>query len=152
PGDAGPAARRHQRPAPSRAGAFRRGPSLEPGRNARRRGGVAGRVAPGTVTPPPGTSASARSRGASSSASASSPGPPTRRPRRMDDRKAMTVNLTEREMATLEELSRKKVLNKTAILLQALRLYQVIDARLANGEKLFFEDESARRRSGVLVL
>ena len=70
----------------------------------------------------------------------------------MNDRKPMTLNLTEREMATLEELACKKELNKTAVVRQALRLYQMIDARLANGEKLFFEDEAAQRRSEVLVL
>ena len=41
---------------------------------------------------------------------------------------------------------------KTAVVRQALRLYQVIDDRLSNGEKLFFEDERAQRRSEVMVL
>lgn len=70
----------------------------------------------------------------------------------MSDRKTMTLNLTEREMAVLEELSRKKELSKTAVVRQALRLYQVIDARLSEGEKLFFEDEQTQRRSEVMVL
>ena len=70
----------------------------------------------------------------------------------MNDRKTMTLNLTEREMAILDELSRKKELSKTAVLRQALRLYQVIDARLTDGEKLFFEDEAAQRRAEVMVL
>lgn len=69
----------------------------------------------------------------------------------MSDRKTMTLNLTEREMSMLEELSRKKDLTKTALVRQALRLYQVIDARLDDGEKLFFEDEKARRAE-VMVL
>jgi hypothetical protein len=70
----------------------------------------------------------------------------------MNERKTMTLNLTEREMQILEELSRKKELSKTAVVRQALRLYQVIDARLTDGEKLFFEDEKAQRRSEVMVL
>jgi hypothetical protein len=70
----------------------------------------------------------------------------------MNERKTMTLNLTEREMQILEELSRKKELSKTAVVRQALRLYQVIDARLSDGEKLFFEDEKAQRRSEVMVL
>jgi hypothetical protein len=70
----------------------------------------------------------------------------------MNERKTMTLNLTEREMQILEELSRKKELSKTAVVRQALRLYQVIEARLADGEKLFFEDEKAQRRSEVMVL
>src|SRR5262249_14247831 len=64
----------------------------------------------------------------------------------MNDRKTMTLNLTEREMAILEELSRKKTLSKTAVIRQALRLYRVIDERLTDGDKLFLEDEAARRR------
>src|SRR3954452_2970495 len=70
----------------------------------------------------------------------------------MNERKTMTLNLTEREMQILEELSRKKELSKTAVVRQALRLYQVIDARLSDGEKLFFEDERSQRRSEVMVL
>jgi len=70
----------------------------------------------------------------------------------MSERKTMTLNLTEREMAALEELSRKKELSKTAIVRQALRLYQVIDARLDDGEKLFFEDQTSQRRAEVMVL
>jgi hypothetical protein len=65
----------------------------------------------------------------------------------MNERKTMTLNLTERERAVLEELSRKKELSKTALVRQALRLYQVIDARLSDGERLFFEDEKRRPRS-----
>jgi len=70
----------------------------------------------------------------------------------MNERKTMTLNLTEREMQILEELSRKEELSKAAVVRQALRLYQVIDARLTDGEKLFFEDEKAQRRSEVMVL
>ena len=70
----------------------------------------------------------------------------------MNERKTMTLNLTEREMTVLEDLSRKKELSKTAVVRQALRLYQVIEARLTEGEKLFFEDEKAQRRSEVMVL
>src|SRR3954447_1947421 len=83
------------------------------------------------------------------------PQPPYRESRRrksMNERKTMTLNLTEREMLLLEELSPKKELSKTAVVRQALRLYQVIDARLSDGEKLFFEDEKAQRRSEVMVL
>src|SRR5205823_14425730 len=41
-----------------------------------------------------------------------------------DGKKTMTLNLTEREMEVLEELSRKKELSKTAVIRQALRLFQ----------------------------
>jgi hypothetical protein len=63
----------------------------------------------------------------------------------------MTLNLTDAEMAALEELSEKKDLSKTAVLRQALRLYQMVDARIERGEKLFFEDE-AKAKAEVMVL
>ena len=69
-----------------------------------------------------------------------------------DTKKTMTLNLTEREMDVLEELARKKELSKTAVIRQALRLFQVIDARLARGEKLIFEDEKANKKSELMVL
>jgi hypothetical protein len=67
-------------------------------------------------------------------------------------KKTMTLNLTEREMQALEELSRRKDLTKTAVIRQALRLYQMVDARLAAGEKLFFEDERAAKKAEFMLL
>ena len=69
-----------------------------------------------------------------------------------DSKKTMTLNLNEREMEVLEELSRRKDLSKTAVVRQALRLYQMVDARLAAGEKLFFEDERAAKKAELMVL
>lgn len=69
----------------------------------------------------------------------------------MSTKKTMTLNLTEAEMAVLEELCQKKDLSKTAVLRQALRLYQMVDLRLERGEKLFFEDEN-KAKSEVMVL
>ena len=66
-------------------------------------------------------------------------------------KRTMTLNLTDVEMAVLEELSEKKDLSKTAVLRQALRLYQMVDARIERGEKLFFEDE-AKVKAEVMVL
>lgn len=69
-----------------------------------------------------------------------------------ESKKTMTLNLTEREMQALEELCRRKELTKTAVIRQALRLYQMVDARLAAGEKLFFEDERAAKKAELMVL
>ena len=71
---------------------------------------------------------------------------------RMDDKKTMTLNLTSREMEVLEELAKKKELNKTAVLRQALRLYQIVDEKMARGETLYFEDKTAKKKSEVVVL
>ena len=64
----------------------------------------------------------------------------------------MTLNMTETEMQVLAVLSEKKDLSKTALLRQALRMYQVIEARLENGDKLFFENEKTKEKSEVMML
>ena len=70
----------------------------------------------------------------------------------MNAKKTMTLNLTEQEMRVLESLSAQKDLSKTALLRQALRLYQLVDARLAQGGKLFFEDPEKKEKAELMVL
>lgn len=70
----------------------------------------------------------------------------------MTVKKTMTLNLSDQEMMTLEELCLKKGLSKTALMRQALRLYQTIDARLESGEKLFIEDPVKKEKSELMVL
>jgi len=71
---------------------------------------------------------------------------------RMNAKKTMTLNLTEKEMAALERLCRKKDLNKTALLRQALRLYELIDARLEAGEAIFSENRRTSKKAELMVL
>lgn len=67
-------------------------------------------------------------------------------------KKTMTLNLTEAEMAVLEELCDKKDLSKTVLLRQALRLYQRVEERLEKGDKLFFEDEASKEKAEIMLL
>ena len=67
-------------------------------------------------------------------------------------KRTMTLNLTEAEMAVLEALSERKELSKTALLRQALRMYQVIEARIESGNKLIFENEVTKEKAEVLML
>ncbi|MEZ6060874.1 MAG: ribbon-helix-helix protein, CopG family [Planctomycetaceae bacterium] len=67
-------------------------------------------------------------------------------------KKTMTLNLTSEEMAVLDELAKRKDLSKTGVLRQALRLYQLVDSRVRDGEKLVFEDEKQDKKSEVVVL
>ncbi len=67
-------------------------------------------------------------------------------------RRTMTLNLTDAEMRALESLSIQKDLSKTAVIRQALRLYQLVDRRLSNGEKLFFEDKAKREKAELMVM
>jgi hypothetical protein len=38
------------------------------------------------------------------------------------------------------------------VIRQALRLFQVVDVRMAQGEKLFFEDELLKKKAELMVL
>jgi predicted transcriptional regulator len=67
-------------------------------------------------------------------------------------KKTMTLNLTDAEMRALEQLSETKDLSKTAVLRQALKLYQLVDVRLQQGGKLFFEDEAKKEKAELMVL
>ena len=67
-------------------------------------------------------------------------------------KRTMTLNLTEAEMGVLESLSAQKDLSKTAVIRQALRLYQLLDASLSKGEKLFFEDKAKREKAELMVM
>ncbi len=70
----------------------------------------------------------------------------------MADKKTMTLNLAEQEMAVLEELAIKKDLSKTAVLRQALKLYQLVEARLSKGERMFFENVDKEEKIELAVL
>jgi len=70
----------------------------------------------------------------------------------MATKRTMTLNLTDAEMRALENLCEKKDLNKTALLRQALRLYQFVEARIEKGEKLFFEDDRTKEKAEVMML
>jgi predicted transcriptional regulator len=67
-------------------------------------------------------------------------------------KKTMTLNLTDEEMAALEDLAKRKDLSKTSVLRQALRLYQLVDTRTRGGEKLIFEDDKQDKKSEIVVL
>ena len=67
-------------------------------------------------------------------------------------KRTMTLNLTEVEMLALDELSARKDLSKTAVLRQALRLYQTVDARVEKGEKLLFENERTKEKAELMLL
>jgi predicted transcriptional regulator len=70
----------------------------------------------------------------------------------MADKRTMTLNLTEPEMKVLEQLAERKELSKTAVLRQALRLYQMVAIRVDKGEKLYFEDEAEKKKSELVML
>ncbi len=70
----------------------------------------------------------------------------------MAEKRTMTLNLTEAEMQALEALSARKEISKTALLRQAFRLYQAVDARAEAGDKLLFENTEARKKTELIIL
>lgn len=68
------------------------------------------------------------------------------------EKRTMTLNLNAQEMAVVDRLSERKGLSKTALVRQALRLYQSIEERLDNGEKLFFEDPTTKEKAELIVI
>lgn len=64
----------------------------------------------------------------------------------------MTLNLTDAEMRVLDDLSARKDLSKTAVLRQALRLYQAVETRVEKGDKLVFENENTREKAELMLL
>lgn len=70
----------------------------------------------------------------------------------MTSKKTMTLNLTDAEMRVLDELSTRKDLTKTAVIRQALRLYQTVEARVEKGDKLLLENETTKEKAELMLL
>lgn len=62
----------------------------------------------------------------------------------MGEKLSMTLNLSEREMAAVDALAAHHELSKTAVIRQALRLYQMIHARIMAGETMTFSGDKER--------
>lgn len=63
----------------------------------------------------------------------------------------MTLNLSEREMEALDQLAKDKDMNKTAVIRQALRLYQFVDQLHRDGKQMVFSDPLGNKTQ-LLVL
>lgn len=70
----------------------------------------------------------------------------------MNQKRTMTLNLTEPEMDALESMATGKDVSKTAVIRQALRLYQLVEERTRTGDKLFIEDEEGKAKSELMLL
>ena len=70
----------------------------------------------------------------------------------MAERKTMTLNLSDAEMEALEDLSARKELSKTALMRQALRLYQLVELRRESGDKLVFENALTKDKAELMLL
>jgi hypothetical protein len=64
----------------------------------------------------------------------------------------MTLMLSDKEMTLLDQLSQSRGMSKTALVRQALRLYQSVTERLENGEKVFVEKPGTKEKTELMVL
>ncbi|WP_094194346.1 MULTISPECIES: ribbon-helix-helix domain-containing protein [Bradyrhizobium] len=64
----------------------------------------------------------------------------------------MTLILSDKEMEVLDELSQRRGMSKTALLRQALRLYQSVTERIERGEKVFVEHPTTKDKAELVVL
>jgi phosphoribosylformylglycinamidine (FGAM) synthase-like enzyme len=71
---------------------------------------------------------------------------------RNESQRTMTLNLNEAEMQAVEELCEKKGLSKTALIRQAIRLYQTVQVRVARGDKVLFENDLTKEKAELVVL
>ncbi|EHR69324.1 hypothetical protein BurJ1DRAFT_0434 [Burkholderiales bacterium JOSHI_001] len=67
-------------------------------------------------------------------------------------KRTLTLVLSDAEMDVLDSLSSERSLSKTAVLRQALRLYQTVDIRQQRGDKLFFENETSKEKAELMLL
>jgi predicted transcriptional regulator len=67
-------------------------------------------------------------------------------------KRTMTLNLNDDEMRVLETLAERKDLTKTAVIRQALRLYQMVSVRREQGDKLVLENEQTKEKAELMLL
>ena len=70
----------------------------------------------------------------------------------MTTKRTMSLNLTDAEMQVVEEFSARKDMSKTAVMRQALRLYQLLEARVEKGDKLYVENEVTKDKAEIMMV
>jgi hypothetical protein len=68
------------------------------------------------------------------------------------ERRQMTLILNDKEMDLLDRLSERRGMSKTALVRQALRLYQSVTERIERGEKVFVEHPTTKDKAELMVL
>lgn len=68
------------------------------------------------------------------------------------DRRQMTLVLSDKEMDLLDRMAERRGMSKTALVRQALRLYQSVTERIEGGEKVFVEQPTTKEKTELMVL
>jgi uncharacterized membrane protein len=77
---------------------------------------------------------------------------PVKLPKVTKREKSIVLNLSAREMEALDSLADRKGQTKSAVLRQALRLYEALDSRVSSGERLVLEAPDKSEKSEVFWL
>jgi Ribbon-helix-helix protein, copG family len=67
-------------------------------------------------------------------------------------KKSLVLKLSDQEMEALTLLAERRGTTKTGLLRQALRLYQSVDERMRQGERLYLEDSSNKEKMELVLL
>jgi predicted transcriptional regulator len=70
----------------------------------------------------------------------------------MGEKKTMTLNLSEEEMSSLEQLASRNDMSKTAVIKKAIRIYLILEKRMQKGEHIFVEDELHQMKAELLLV
>ena len=67
-------------------------------------------------------------------------------------KRSLLLHLSDIETLVLESLAKKRGMSKSAVLRQALRLYESVETRLERGERLYLESSNKKEKSELLLL
>lgn len=67
-------------------------------------------------------------------------------------KKSLVLKLSDHEMEVLAQLAERRGTTKTGLLRQALRLYQSVDERMQQGERLYLEDPQHKEKMELVLL
>ena len=70
----------------------------------------------------------------------------------MAAKKTMTLNLSDEEMDSLEQLALRNDMTKTAVIKKAIRIYLILEKRLQKGEHIFVEDKLHEAKVELLLV
>lgn len=67
-------------------------------------------------------------------------------------KKTMTLNLSEEEMNSLDQLALRNDISKTAVIRKAIQIYLILEKRMQRGEHIFVEDELHQIKVELLLV
>ena len=70
----------------------------------------------------------------------------------MPGKKTMTLNLSDEEMDSLDQLALRNDMSKTAAIRKAIRIYLILEKRMQRGEHIFVEDELRQVKVELLLV